>query len=232
MRQYINTLSFSGLCHPLRKFNLIVMDSDHHLCSLKIHKIALILLSFLIPFTISLSIGSSTSSLSLTSNSTRPHRYSRQLPECANSPDWATPRVFNTQHCLAALDRFHDFIMTQQFREHKEFRTESTPPQTQLPQVYLSQSIRFMSCSLGFAMLWDFRAPLPGGGSGDPHGLPRHDVSTWGDIYRAVDRVMKWCALNPGQNTGGWLSVGDSRAIGVFVVQAGSPVDELIRVSV
>lgn len=81
-------------------------------------------------------------------------------------------------------------------------------------------------------MLWGIRIPLPGGGGDPPHGYPRNDVTTWGDIYRGMDRVAKRCALNPGMDTGGWMKVGDMGAIGVFVVQADSRVDGVIRDSV
>ncbi len=81
-------------------------------------------------------------------------------------------------------------------------------------------------------MLWDFRAPLPGDRGGRSHGFPQNDVTTWGDIYRAVDKVVKRCALDPGKDTGGWMIVGDMGAIGVFVVQTDSRVDGLVRDSV
>ena len=223
-------LSYS-FCHPLRKFNSIIMITDHHLCSLKILKIVLIISSFLTSFTFGLSIGSSTSSLSLTSNSTLLN-YDYSHPQCADSPDWATPTAFNTQDCLAALDRFYYFVSTQRFTSYLEFRVANTRAQTQLPQAFLSRRFRFDTCSLGIAMLWNFRAPLPGDGGGRPHGFPRNDVTTWRDIYSAVDRVVKRCALHPGKDTGGWMIVGDMGAIGVFVVQADSRVDGLVRDSV
>jgi hypothetical protein len=208
------------------------MTTDHLLSPLKTLKIALTISSVLTSFTFGLSIGSFTSSLSLPSNYTQLDNVMYQRPECAASPDWATPTAFNTQDCLAALDRFYDFIFPQRFRAYNEFRIASTPAQTQLPQVFLSRRFRFNTCSLGVAMLWGIRIPLPGGGGDPPHGYPRNDVTTWGDIYRGMDRVAKRCALNPGMDTGGWMKVGDMGAIGVFVVQADSRVDGVIRDSV
>lgn len=216
---------------PVAEIHSIIMTTNHYLCSFKVLTIALIISSFLTSFTFGLSIGSYTSSLSLTSSSTRNHE--NHIPHCAASPDWATPTEFNTQDCLAAIDRFYDFVSTQQSRSSLEFRIASTRAQTQLPQALLSHRFRFDTCSIGIAMLWDFRAPLPGDESSHPHGFPRNDVTTWANIYRAVDRVVKKCALNPGDDTGGWMTVNNAGGgIGVFVVQADSRVDGLVRDSV
>lgn len=204
------------------------MATDHFLSPLKL---ALTISSVLTSFTYSLSIGSFPSSLTLPSNYTHLDKVMLQSPECASSPEWATTTEFNPQDCLRALDLLYESIFPHEYEVNSEFRIASTPAQTHLPPELLSQQFRSDTCSLGVAMLWGIRIPLPGGAGEPSHGFPHNAVTSWGPIYRAFDRVVKKCALIPGRDTGGWMKVGITGAIGVFVVQSYSSVDEVIGAS-